>query len=98
MRYIQVMQISMQYGSLHKHYISHDDNADGDDRDDDDEEEVEVEEQGDEEQEKKEEDEDNEEEEEEKHLSQWSAHHLSQVPPENFKEKSQIIKSSFVFV
>ena len=87
MRYIQVMQISMQYGSLHNNYISPDDDADGDDRDDDDEEEDEVKEV-----------EDDDEEEEEKHLSQWSAHHLSQVPPENFKEKSQIIKSSFVFV
>ena len=45
-----------------------------------------------------EEEEEEEEKEEEKHLSQWSTHHLSQVPPENFKEKSQIIKSSFVFV
>ena len=59
------MQISMQYGSLHRQFIGPDDDVPGDDDyydDDDVDDEI--------------------------HLSQWSAHHLSQVPTKYFKFKS----------
>ena len=69
MRYIHVMQISMQYGSLHRHFIGPDDDVPGDD-DDYDDDDVDDDDQGD-----------------EIHLSQWSAHHLSQVPTKNLKRK-----------